>query len=103
VGIVLEFEAESCTIRLEGVIGIESACELKEHLAQGLQCGREVRISLEGATDLDVTAMQLLWAAGCAATAAGVSFGLVGHQPQEIAVAFGDAGFDGIAMIATTG
>ncbi len=100
-GIVLELEAESGTICLEGLIGIESAWELKEHLAQALQCGRKLRISLEGATDLDVTAMQLLWGARFAAKAAGLSFGLMGQEPLQIAAAFDDAGFDRIERIAT--
>lgn len=100
-GIALEQEIEWSTIRLEGAIGIESAGELKEHLAQALGCGREIRISLEGATDLDVTTMQLLWAAGRAAKDTGIGFGLAGQEPQEIAAAFGDAGIDRLAVFAT--
>ena len=99
-GIALEQEAESSTIRLEGAVGIEFAGELKEHLVQALGYGQEIRISLEGVTDLDVTAMQLLWAAERAAKTAGVRFGITAEEPPGIAGAFSDAGFDRIALFA---
>ena len=60
-------------IGLEGAIDIASAAELKKLLLEGLNSGREVRVSLAGATDLDVTAVQLLWAAEREASRSGVT------------------------------
>jgi anti-anti-sigma regulatory factor len=48
---------------LEGTIDISSAGELKAVLLKALGSGKDVCISLDAATYLDVTAVQLLWAA----------------------------------------
>ena len=56
-----------CLIRLEDDINITSAAELKKLLLEALASGRELRVDLERATELDVTALQLFWAAERAA------------------------------------
>ena len=76
-----------------GEINITSATELKKLLLEALAPGRELRVDLESATELDVTALQLLWAAEREARGSGVGFTLVGRVPEEISVAVGDAGF----------
>ena len=50
-------------------------------------------MDLESATELDVTALQLLWAAEREARGSGVGFTLAGRVPEEISVAVSDAGF----------
>jgi anti-anti-sigma regulatory factor len=94
VPITLEINEKQGLIGLEGAIDIASAAELKKLLLEALSCGREVRVSLQGATDLDVTAVQLLWAAERAARGAGVDFALSGAAP--VLAALGDAGFLGL-------
>ena len=84
-GIALEQGKQSSTIRMDGAIDIVSAAELKEHLVQSLATGHEIHISLDNVTDLDVTAMQLLWAAERAARESGVGFGLTGPAPKGVA------------------
>jgi anti-anti-sigma factor len=79
-------------IHLEGAIGIECAAELKELLVQRLNSGSAVRVSLEEATVLDVTAIQLLWAASREANRAGVEFALEGQAPEMLRAAFAMAG-----------
>jgi len=49
-------------IRLEGVVNVTSAEELKNLLLQGLASGN-VHLDLERAEEIDVTVLQLLWAA----------------------------------------
>ena len=71
-GVTLEQEETLNLLRLEGAVEIGCAAEFKGLLAQALASGRALRISLEGATDLDVTAVQLLWAAERKAKKAGV-------------------------------
>jgi len=83
-----------CVIRLDGEINIGSAAELKELLLQALASGRELRIDLEHATELDVTALQLLWAAEREARGSSRGFTLAGQVPGEISVAMGDAGLE---------
>ncbi len=52
-----------CVIRIEGEVDIASAAELKDMLITAISSGKEVQLDLEGASDLDVTAVQLLWSA----------------------------------------
>ena len=82
--IALEQNEEQSVIRLEGVIDISSASELKELLITALGAGREVRVSLEGASDLDVTTVELLWAAEREAAKAGVA--LLPSEPVPDAI-----------------
>jgi hypothetical protein len=49
---------------------------------------------LESATELDVTAVQLLWAAGCEARRLGVRFVLAGSLPEGTCAIFVDTGLD---------
>jgi anti-anti-sigma regulatory factor len=88
-----ESEASSA-IGLEETVDVSSAAELKALLATALSAGKEVRISLAGAVYLDVTAIQLLWAAEREARGAGVGFALAGPVPEQISAALLDAGFD---------
>jgi anti-anti-sigma factor len=81
-------------IHLEGAIDIASAAELKEALLKALEGGGEVRVSLDKLTGLDVTAVELLWAAGREAKKAGAAFSLVGQAPGEVLAALADAGLD---------
>ena len=92
-----------CLIRLEGEVDISSAAELKKLLLEALASGRELRVDLERTTDLDVTAVQLLWAAERKAGGSGVGLRLLGHVPEQVAVALSDAGFEKFPIPADTG
>jgi anti-anti-sigma regulatory factor len=81
-------------IRLEGTIDIGCAAELKTLLERALNSGKGVRLSMADATCLDVTAMQLLWAAGREAARSGVGFALSSPAPEPVSAALLDAGFE---------
>ena len=83
-----------CVIRLDGEINIGSAAELKKLLLQALASGKDMCVDLECATGLDVTALQLLWAADREARGSGRSLKLAGPVPEEILAAVNDAGFE---------
>jgi hypothetical protein len=70
-------------IRLEGEIGIADAAQLKEVLLEALRPGAGARIALEMASGLDVTAVQLLWAAERAAQASGTLLAFEGNGSGE--------------------
>ena len=95
--VTLEREDELSTIRLEGEVGIASAADLKSQLIQALGCGKQVRVSLQSVTDLDVTAVELLWAALREAKASGVAFVIEAPVPPIITSALLQAGFDEFA------
>jgi hypothetical protein len=90
----VEQDTQSNTIRLEGAADIGCAADLKGALLRALTSGCEVRVALDGATDLDVTAIQLLWAAGREANASGVAFTFAGQVPEPISAALTNAGFE---------
>jgi anti-anti-sigma regulatory factor len=92
VPVILEQDDEVSRVRLQGAIDIGCAAELKELLVRGLKSGSALRVSLESATDLDVTAVQLLWAAWREATRAGMEFRLDGQAPETVRAALAKAG-----------
>jgi len=74
-------------IRLEGEFNVTSAAELKRLLLEGLASGKELHLDLDRASEIDVTALQLLWAAGRA------SAGVVSGVSEAAATIARDAGF----------
>ena len=92
--VTLEENDASSRIRLEGAIDIDCAAELKALLLQALNSGKELRLEIEAATHLDVTAIQLLWAAKREAARSGAPLALSAPAPEEIAAALREAGFE---------
>ncbi|MFZ1084678.1 MAG: STAS domain-containing protein [Terracidiphilus sp.] len=91
-GVTLEQSETLNLLRLEGAVGIGCAAEFKGLLEQALASGGEVQVSLQGATDLDVTAVQLLWAAGRKAKGGGVEYSIAGAPPEQVVAALSEAG-----------
>jgi anti-anti-sigma factor len=91
-------EKQLSLLRLEGEIGIGSAAEIKAFLLEALSVGKETRVDLEHVTDLDVTALQLLWAAQQAFTAAGVKLELANPMPESLVSRLPDMGFEGFSL-----
>lgn len=80
------------TIHCTGVLDIACAAELKAALLQALETGT-VRVNLRDATEMDVTALQLLAAAERAAREARRAFSTEGPVPDAIRSASREAGF----------
>lgn len=89
-------------VRLEGVIDIGCAQELKALLVEGLKSGTELRVQWAEVTDLDVTAVQLLGAAERTAGLSSVGFGFEGQPPGAILAALADGGFENFAATGAT-
>ena len=83
-------------IGLEGAIDIASAAELKAALLEGFETGREVRVSLAGAGSLDVTVVQLLWAAVREAKRLGVEFVLEERAPEAMSGLMASMGLEAL-------
>ncbi len=90
--IALSHDGGCCQIQLDGAIDISCAADLKESLVQALEMGEEISISLAGTTDLDVTAVQLLWAAARDAEQRRLGFTVV--EPPELCRSLADAGLE---------
>jgi anti-anti-sigma regulatory factor len=82
--VTLEPGESSTLIRLEGAVDISSANELKQLLLQALGSGRKLYVSLANAKSLEVTIIQLLWAAERQSRASGIGFALAGAVPEGI-------------------
>jgi anti-anti-sigma factor len=92
--VVLDHMEGLCFLRVKGEANIASAAELKQLLVQALGTGKGIRLDLEHATEMDLMALQLLWATERAARAMGVGFILAGAVPEEISAAAIEAGFE---------
>ena len=92
--IILEQCEESNAIRLEGVIDIALAAELKTTLLEALKSPKPLRVALNADADLDVTAIQLLWAADREAKASNVGFTLHGCVPDAVSATLKETGFE---------
>jgi anti-anti-sigma regulatory factor len=74
-------------LRLEGECTVTLATEMKNLLLEGLASGTELRVDLERAEEIDISILQLLYAAG----RAGAKFS---GQPSEAGrMAAREAGF----------
>jgi anti-anti-sigma factor len=100
--ITFEDSATRCVLRLEGEIDVSCSAELKRVLIEAISSGKEVELDLAQASDLDVTAVQLLWAARREAEKAGASFAVAGDVPTNIGRAVGEAGFESFPVAVTT-
>jgi chemotaxis protein histidine kinase CheA len=85
VPLTLESSDSLSKISLEGEIDIGCAAELQGLLVHALGSSKEVQVSLGSATDLDVTAVQLIWAARRAASASAVEFAVTGPVSEPLA------------------
>jgi anti-anti-sigma regulatory factor len=92
-GISLDKSGAGVSIVLANTIDIACAAELKALLLEALNSGAEVRISLGDAIDLDVTAIQLLWAAEREAQHSGVGFRLSARGSEPVFAGLAEAGF----------
>ena len=92
--IIVEQREDASAIRLEGAIDIGLAAELKRTLLDALKADKTVLVALDANADLDVTAIQLLWAAGREAKASGVEIRLDGEVPAAVSVGLKEAGFE---------
>ena len=101
--VTLEQKDALTCIHLEGVIDIGCAAELKELLMEKLKSGSAVYVALESATGLDITAVQLLWAAAREAQRVGVEFGFKGRTPEAVRCALAEAGIEKFPVPASTG
>ena len=82
--VALSQEAEATMIRLDGAIDITTAGDLKAALLEAIEAGSAISVVVDTATDLDVTAVQLLWAANREAKRAGIKFAVAGTWCEPV-------------------
>lgn len=98
--------ADSPQIVLEGAVDVGAAAELKTAMEAALaearsaeeSAGKKVWVRLAGATDVDVTAFQLLWAAEREAERSGVELKLVGPLAESVRNHLASLGLPGLTV-----
>jgi anti-anti-sigma factor len=103
--VTLEQSEVECSVRLVGEINVASAAELKRVLMEALAPGKTVCVEMKNVTEIDVTALQLLWAARREAESGGVGFARSGLVPEAILAIAAEAGLEEfpVAMAETAG
>jgi anti-anti-sigma regulatory factor len=97
--VTLHQDEARCLIRLDGEVGMQCAAELKNALLQALASGTEVCVDIEQASELGISALQLLGAADRQAQGSGHRLALTGGVPEAIAAAVKDAGFEQFPIV----
>ena len=96
--VVIEQSATGSTMRLDGDVGISAALELWGALNKAVASGLELKVDLAGVTALDITTLQLLWAARQAAANADTKLHLAGPMPEAMERAIDLAGLESLAV-----
>jgi anti-anti-sigma factor len=99
-GISLSDLGNACLLRLTGSIDIACGRELKGALVKALELGKQVHVSTEGVSYLDVTALQLLWAARQQAERVGVGFASAGEPAAPISSVVAELGLEAAQIFA---
>jgi ABC-type transporter Mla MlaB component len=94
--IALDAGETRCTLRLEGDIVIEDSAELKRAMLEAVSYRKDVQLDLASVAEFDLTAMQLLWAAGREAAKQGMNLSITGPESERIMVAIREAGFENL-------
>lgn len=90
--VILEEGDTTSLVRLEGDVDIASAAEIKSILINALASKKAIVLSLENVTELDITALQLLYAAELDSANSGIQFMLQGAFPEIVSAAMTDSG-----------
>ncbi len=90
--VTMEIDEALCTVRLDGVLDLTSAPELKLILVQALLSGKDLQVELADTAEFDITALQLLWVAARDAKGSGTRCELHGDVPEKLATTVKNAG-----------
>jgi anti-anti-sigma regulatory factor len=96
--VVVNKDETRWVVRLEGCIDINCTTGLRRILVEALSSRRELQVDLVHTRYLDVTAVQLLWAAREEARKTGTSWVPAGEVPEDIGSLVRDAGFEGFLL-----
>lgn len=79
-------------LELEGEITIALAAQLKRELCAAVDMGQAIAVSLERVAMLDITAIQLLWAAARHVRMAGLAFTFISPVSGAMVAGMSEAG-----------
>ena len=99
-GIRIEQAGTAHLLVLDGVIDISAAAELKAAIVELIATEKNIDVSIEAATGIDVAAYQLLWAANREAAQLGTKLALAGKIPESVRNTLAEMGLDARALFA---
>jgi anti-anti-sigma regulatory factor len=83
----------ACVLQFQGEMDASHSGELKGYFLEAISHGKDLRVDLTAATDLDVTTLQLFWAAMREAEKTGRTIKVEGKVPAGVLAGICDAGF----------
>jgi anti-anti-sigma regulatory factor len=89
-----EEQEAKAVLHLSGDINVAGSAELKQLFVQAFSTGKGVQLDLSAATNLDISAIQLLWAAARHAEKTKTSLTAAPTVPPELKGGVRDAGFE---------
>jgi ABC-type transporter Mla MlaB component len=89
-----EEQEARAVLHLSGDINVAGSAELKQHFVQAFSTGKGVQVDFSAATNLDIAAMQLLWAAARHAEKTNIALTAASTVPEELKNGVRDAGFE---------
>jgi len=92
--VTVEQASQGSRVRLAGSITVNCAAELHRALLDALHTKQNIEMDMEQTTELDASAIQLLYRACVAAGNAGLCLEPAGVLPSVVEAAFRDAGLD---------
>lgn len=90
--ISVDVQEDVRNITLSGVLDIEQAAECKGVMMDALASPLPIRVQVAAVTDIDVTILQLLWAAAAQATSAGSDLIVEGPLSEAIQISLSGTG-----------
>lgn len=90
--ITLDVRETTATIELKDAVDINFAAELKKTLEDALQQCGVVHVDVSTVSSLDVTPVQILWAAAGQARKAGTGFAITGNLESGLAATLSEVG-----------
>jgi len=84
----------SSTVELTGALTIQNSGDIRDRLMAALAEGADVTVACAGATEVDLTFIQLLLSARVTALRTGRRFGLADPMPPVLQAVLERAGFD---------
>ena len=94
-------ESDARTIlRIEGDFDVSSSAEMKRELIEAISSRKELQLDVTSVTDIDVTFIQLLWAAVREAEKEKITCTFVGQTPENIHCIIRESGFENFLVSA---
>lgn len=92
--LTLEMNEAECLLRLDGEITVNGAAELHRLLLEATSAGKDIAVAFTAPAEIDVSVIQLLFAARREMDRVGLAIRAEGDLPAHVQAAFAEVGID---------